>query len=81
LCLERLYPTRRDNPVTFDLPLIVSTADLPAASAKLLEAVATGEVTPAEAADIARAIEAHAKTIEVRDLQERIGRLEQRDQQ
>lgn len=81
LCLERLYPARKDNPVTFDLPPIDTTADLPKASAKLLEAVSTGEVTPAEAADIARAIDAHAKTIEVRDLQERIERLEQRDQQ
>ena len=81
MCLDRLLPVRKDRHVTFDLPEIETTADMPKASAALLHAVASGEITPSEAADIGRAVEAHARTIEVRDLQERIERLEQRDQQ
>src|SRR3954453_10141599 len=40
LCLDRLAPVRKDRPVTFALPTIETTADLPKASAALLEAVA-----------------------------------------
>lgn len=80
MCLDRLLPVRKDRPVMFDLPTITTTADIPKATAALLSAVASGEITPSEAADIGRAVEAHAKTIEVRDLQDRIERLEARSQ-
>ena len=50
LCLDRIYPARKDRPVTFELPSIETTADLPKATGALLEAVASGELTPSEAA-------------------------------
>lgn len=80
MCLDRLLPVRKDRHVSFDLPTIETTADIPKATAALLHAVSSGEITPSEAADIGRAVEAHAKTIEVRDLQDRIERLETRSQ-
>ncbi|KQT56116.1 hypothetical protein ASG52_24580 [Methylobacterium sp. Leaf456] len=80
MCLDRLLPVRKDRPVMFDLPTITTTADITKATAAVLTAVASGEITPSEAADIGRAVEAHAKTIEVRDLQDRIERLEARSQ-
>lgn len=81
MCLDRLLPVPKDRHVTFDLPVIETTADMPKASAALLHAVASGEITPSEAADIGRAVEAHAKTIEVRDLFERLDRLERVNEQ
>jgi hypothetical protein len=77
LCLERIAPPRKDRPVNFVLPRIETVADLPKASAALLDAVASGELTPGEAAELGKLIEAHVKAIEVTDLQERLARLEE----
>lgn len=76
LCLERLAPARRDRPVTFDLPKIESTADLPKATQAILEAVSSGELTPSEAAELGKLVDAHAKAIEVTDLHRRLEALE-----
>src|SRR4051794_16709656 len=51
LCLAGLLPPRRDRSITFDLPVIETAADLPRATAALLQAVSSGEITPSEAAD------------------------------
>jgi hypothetical protein len=76
LCLDRLAPVRKDRPVTFALPKIETTADLPKASAALLEAVASGELTPSEAAELGKLVEAHVRAIEATELQARLERLE-----
>ena len=76
LCLDRLAPVRKDRPVTFALPRIETTADLPKASAALLEAVASGELTPSEAAELGKLVEAHVRAIEVTDMAARLEALE-----
>ncbi|UZF90419.1 DUF5681 domain-containing protein [Bosea sp. NBC_00550] len=76
LCMDRLAPARRDRPVTFDLPRIETVADLPKATQAILEAVAAGELTPSEAAELGRLVDAHAKAIEVTDLHRRLEVLE-----
>src|SRR3954467_6366459 len=77
LCLDRLAPVRKDRPVTFALPAIKTTADLPKASAALLEAVASSELTPSEAAELGKLVEAHVRAIELIDMQARLEVLEQ----
>src|SRR4051812_40575112 len=67
MCMDRLVPPRRDRPVTFDLPPIESAADITSASRALLEAVAAGDLTPSEAADIGKSLDVHARAIEVHD--------------
>lgn len=76
LCMERLVPVRKDRHVSFALPKIETAADIPKATAALLEAVASGEITPAESADIGRAVDAHLKAIETHELTERLNRLD-----
>ena len=76
LCLDRLAPVRKDRPITFALPAIDTITDVLKASASLLKAVASGELTPSEAAELGRLVEAHVKVIEVTDLHERLARLE-----
>ncbi|WP_407530124.1 DUF5681 domain-containing protein [Methylobacterium oryzisoli] len=76
LCLERLLPPRKDRPVPFALPPIETTADLTKATAALLEAVANGELTPSEAAELGKLVDAHVRAIEVTDLHDRLTRLE-----
>lgn len=76
LCLDRIAPARKDSPVTFELPPIVTAADTVTASAKLLEAVADGEVTPDEAGRVMALLTAHRALVEVGDLEGRIAALE-----
>ena len=77
LCLERLLPARKDRPVRFALPPIETMADLPKATNALLQAVAAGDLTPSEASDISRSVDAHIRAIEVSDLNVRLLRLEE----
>lgn len=76
LCMDRLAPVRRDRPVTFDLPKIETADDLPKATQAVMEAVAAGELTPSEAAELGKLVDAHAKAIEVTDLHRRLAALE-----
>ena len=76
IVLDRITPVRRDRPVVFDLPAIETTADLPKATNALLQAVASGELTPSEASDIGKAVDAHVRAIELTDVQARLAKLE-----
>jgi hypothetical protein len=60
----------------FELPTINSVADSVQASSALLLAVANGEITPSEAAEVGRLIDGFVKAIEVSDIQMRLERLE-----
>ncbi len=77
MCLDRIAPIRRDRPVVFDLPAILTTNDLPLATAALLSAVASGELTPSEAAELGKVVDSHVKAIEVADISERLARIEE----
>jgi hypothetical protein len=76
LCLDRILPPRKDRPVSFALPLITGTNDAAAAMSSILTAVSTGEVTPGEAAEVAKLIDSYVRAVEATELNERITRLE-----
>lgn len=76
LCLERIAPPRRDAPVRFDLPQMRSAGDASVGLNAIVQAVAAGELTPDEATRLAGLIEAFRKTIEIKDLEKRIAKLE-----
>ena len=78
IVLDRLYPARRDNPVSFTLPRIESAADATSAMAAILAAVASGEVTPGEAETIGKLIETHVRTLETAEFERRLAALERR---
>src|ERR1700709_1369457 len=59
LCLDRILPPRKDRPVTFALPPINGAQDAAATVSAVLAAVATGDLTPADAGEISRLIEAY----------------------
>ena len=77
LCLERILPPRKDTPVRLELPDIETSADLVQASAGLMQAVASGDITPNEANAIAGLFQGHARAVELHDLMDRVERLEQ----
>jgi hypothetical protein len=76
MCLERIVPPRKDRPVSFELPPIKTAADALTATGALVAAVANGDITPSEAAELSKLVEGFVKALEATDLAERIGRLE-----
>ena len=64
LCLERIIPARRDRIASFTLPKVQSVADTMPAVTAIIEAVADGELTPAEAAEMAKVVESFTRTVE-----------------
>jgi hypothetical protein len=76
LCMDRIAPARRDRHVAFALPRMETAADAAKASASLVRAVAEGELTPGEAAELAKLVESYVRTLEATTLEERIAKLE-----
>ncbi len=76
LCLERIAPARRERPSPFTLPELQTAADAVRASAALVQAVAAGELTTGQAAELGKLVESFVKAIEAADLEERIIALE-----
>jgi hypothetical protein len=63
IILDRIAPVRRGQGVFFDLPKIERSDDEVAARAAILSAVADGSLTPVEAVEISRLIEALARKL------------------
>jgi len=77
LCMDRLAPPRRDSPVAFNLPEMTTVSDAVLAMGAVLKAVAEGELTPTEAAELTRMVQAFAKIIETAEFEERVRKLEE----
>jgi len=76
LCLERLVPARKDRPIVFDLPPVTGVQDHPAAISAVLNAVASGDLTPSEAQAFAAVMEQHRRSVETADIDARLKALE-----
>jgi hypothetical protein len=76
LCLDRLLPPRKDRPVSFDLPDLKSAKDAAEISNSLLQAVANGDLTPAEGIEISKLIDSFVKAHEAADIEARLDALE-----
>jgi len=78
LCLDRVLPPRKDRPVSFEMPPINNAVDARAASAALLAAVASGDLTPSEASEVGKLIDGYVRSIEVTEVLARLDKLEKR---
>ena len=76
ICLDRILPPRKDRPVAFELPKIESAKDAANAISAVLAAVSSGEITPADAGEITKLLDAYVKAFETAELAERIEHLE-----
>src|SRR5262245_15647122 len=72
LCLDRIVPSRRDRPVHFVLPPLISADDASQAMAAITTAVACGELTPTEAAEMSGVIAAFVKALETSEIERRL---------
>ena len=78
LCVERVIAPRRDRPLAFRMPPLNGAGDIPVAIGALTEGVATGELTPAEAAELAKVVESYRLAVETVDIDRRLTALEER---
>lgn len=78
ILLDRAWPVRKGRPVTFTLPPTETAADVVQSLARLLEAVADGQLTLEEGQALASIIESQRKAIETTELDARITELEKR---
>jgi hypothetical protein len=76
LCLERIYPARKDTPVSFDMPKLDTAADAIKAMAAIMSAVASGDLTPGEANELAKLVDTFTRAVEAHELDQRLKRLE-----
>ncbi len=76
LCLERLAPPAKDGPVTFPLPPMQAARDAARAAAAVLDAVAAGDLTPTEGAQVMALVETCRRTLETTELEARVAALE-----
>jgi Family of unknown function (DUF5681) len=77
LCIERIIAPRRDRPVNFRLPVLNSADDTVAAIVAITDGVASGELTPAEAAELAKVVEAYRSAVESAEIERRLSALEE----
>jgi hypothetical protein len=74
--LKTRRPPRRERSVRFVLPALRSAADAPNAMAAIAAAVGTGEITPSEAAELARLVEAYIEAIQASEFDRRLRAIE-----
>jgi hypothetical protein len=76
LCMERILPALREPGVRLKLPKLNHLDDVNLAKQRVLQAIATGNITPVEGETIASILENYGKTIEGQEMEERISQLE-----
>ena len=76
VCMERLMPVIKHQPIAVELPPIEKPADSVEAAASIAAAVAAGELTATEAAELAKVVDAYVGALATRGFDERLTRLE-----
>jgi len=77
--LKARRPPPRERLVSFQLPALRSAGDAAGAMASITAAVAAGEITPGEAAELSRLVEAYVKAIEASEFDQRLRAIEERN--
>ena len=79
LCLERLLPPRKNEPLLCEMPPLAKAADAVAAIAGIASAAVAGDVTADEAAKVAKVISLYVNTLEAHEFEGRLAQLERAD--
>lgn len=74
LCMDRICPTK-DRPVTFELPTIAAADDAVGAMASIVQGLADGDITPTEAAKLARVVQTFVQTVGTAALEQEVRQL------
>jgi hypothetical protein len=75
--MERIAPTPKDQPVSFNLSKMNNAMDASKAAGSVLTAVSDGELTPIEATRVMGLIDSYRRTLELTEIEERLQALEE----
>ena len=81
LCMDRICPPTKERPAQIDLPPIGRASDAVAAMARLIAAIADGDVSAAEAVQVAKVVKGYSETVSSADFEERLEKLERKSEQ
>jgi F0F1-type ATP synthase gamma subunit len=76
VCMERLVPPIKHQPVAVELPPLENAVDSVEALARIAAAVAAGDLTAAEAAELAKVVEVYVGALASKAFEERLSALE-----
>jgi len=76
VCMDRLAPVVKHQPIAVELPPIEKPADSVEAAASIAAAVAAGELTATEAAELAKVVDLYVGALATRGFDERLSKLE-----
>jgi Family of unknown function (DUF5681) len=76
VCMDRLLPAIKDQPIAVELPPVEKPADSVEAAAAIAAAVAAGDLTATEAAKLAKVVEVYVRALDSKGFDERLGNLE-----
>jgi hypothetical protein len=76
MCMDRLVPARKDDTVALELPPLKSAADSVNAAATIVDAVGAGELTPSQAAELAKVVDIYVRALAAQGFEERLVKLE-----
>jgi hypothetical protein len=76
LCLERIFPARKDRLIHLDLPPLRNAKEISAALSTTIRAVGDGEITPAEGEIVANMLAAQSQVVMAEELESRLEKVE-----
>ncbi len=76
LCMERIAPAPKDQPVTFNLTKMHNAMDASEVAGSVLTAVSDGELTPIEATRVMSLTDSYRRTLELTEIEQRLQALE-----
>jgi hypothetical protein len=76
VCMERLMPVIKHQPIAVEMPPIEKAADSVEAVASIAAAVAAGELTATEAAELAKVVDVYVRALATNGFDERLTKLE-----
>jgi Family of unknown function (DUF5681) len=76
VCMERLVPPIKHQPVAVELPPIEKAADSVEAMTSIAAAVAAGDLTAAEAAELAKVVDVYVRALDSKGFDDRLSALE-----
>jgi len=76
VCMDRLVPMVKHQPIAVELPPIEKPADSVEAAASIAAAVAAGELTATEAAQLAKVVDVYVSALASKGFDERLSKLE-----
>src|SRR5262249_9272854 len=76
VCMDRLVPVIKHQPIAVEMPPIENAAGSVEAVASIAAAVAAGELTATEAAELAKVVDGYVGALATRGVDERLSQLE-----